>query len=456
MIEFGLKHPRCNLYASMGTGKSSVSLAIIDALLLCGYVNRVLILAPKRVATDVWGQEIEQWATFRHLRYALAVGGKAQRAAAVASGAEIVIVNYDVLPAFCQELERDWPFDMVVSDEVTKLKSLRVSVRTSKKGKEFVVGQGGKQSRAIAKIAHSKIKRWIGLTGSPAPNGIKDVWATTWFVDAGQRLGRSYSAFEGRWFRQFKDADERTRVEPYAHSQEEIQARIKDVCLTIEAKDYFDLPPLLETVIAVNLPPKAMAMYREFEAEMFLEINGSEIEAFNSGAMTNKCRQIASGFAYHEDGQWEHIHDAKIEALRDIVEESNGAPLLISYQFKAEVAAILKAFPQAATLDKPNAIKLFQEGQIAMLLVHAAAAGHGLNFAKNCWTLVDFSTGFNLEHDEQIIERIGPTRQAQGGYNRTVYRYRLVANGTIESHVVRRVKTKASIQQMLKDALKIA
>lgn len=454
MIDFALKHPRCNLYAGVGVGKTSVTLAVIDTLLLCGYVNRVLILAPKRVAVSTWPAEIQQWSSFRHLRYALAVGGKAQRAAAVASGAEIVIVNYDVLDAMVTEFGEHWPFDMVVSDELTKLKSLRVSVRKSKTGKEFIVGQGGKRSRMLAKVAHSKIKRWLGLTGSPAPNGVQDVWATTWFVDAGQRLGRSFSAFTDRWFRQIPKGD-RIEIEPRPGAQEEIQGRIKDCCMTVEAVDYFDLPPLVETTMLLEMPPKAMALYKEFEREMFMELDGVEIEAFNAAAMTMKCRQFAAGALYTENGQWEEVHDIKIEALRDVIEESNGASILVAYQFKSDAARILKAFPKAKQIDDdPQTIIDFNAGRIPLLLGHPASMGHGLSMQHSCWTLVDFNTGFNLEEDEQVLGRICPTRQAQSGYNRTVYRIRLVAKGTIEEYVVKRVKSKDSIQQMLREAMK--
>ena len=464
MIDFALSHLkptgslRCNWFAGMGVGKSSSALRLIDILLTSGYVNRVLILAPKQVAVGTWPDEIRGWQDFRHLRYAVAVGGKKERAAAVVSRTDIVIVNYDVLPAMLKEFGEKWPFDMVVADEVMKLKSLRVTVRTSKLGKEFVVGQGGKQSRSIAKLAHSRIKVWLGLTGSPAPNGLIDTWAPMWFVDAGQRLGRSFSAFKGRWFREFKDKDERTHLEPYEHSQDEIQSRIKDVCMTVEAKDFFDLPPLVESIVRVELPPDAMRMYREFEEEMFLEIAGNEIEAFDAASVTNKCRQIANGAVYTDrEGNWEFIHDAKIDALRDCVEEAAGMPILVAYQFKSDVARILKAFPKAVLVDKdPETIRRWNRGEIQMLLGHPASIGHGLSLQHGGNILVDFSTGFNLEHDEQIIERIGPTRQAQSGYNRAVYRRRIVAAGTIEEYVVKRVKNKASIQQMLRDALKIA
>lgn len=462
MVSFALQHLadndeiRINLWAGMGTGKTSSALEIVASLFLLGYARRVLIVAPKRVAAFTWPSEIDEWANFGHLSYAVAVGGKAERLKAIHGGAQIVMVNFDVLPAFVEECGAHFNFDTVIWDEATRLASLRASTRTSKTGKPFVVMQGGKQARAIAKLAFKHIKHWINLTGSPGGKGLEGVYGMCWPLDAGKRLGRSFSAFDQRFFRTFNDASGNLRREPFAHSQDEIQRLIKDITIVIEAKDFLDLPPLVESVIEVTLPPKAMKLYKQFEDEMFIEIAGNEIEAFNAGSVTNKCRQIANGSVIYDDtGSWELVHDAKIEALRECMDELAGAPVIVAYQYRADIQRILKAFPQAVLIDdNPETLRRFNRGEIAMLLTHPASAGHGISLQNSCCNLIDFSSGWSLEEDEQIIERIGPTRQAQSGYNRTVYRRRLVAKGTIEEQVVRRIRTKAKIQDILREAMK--
>jgi SNF2 family DNA or RNA helicase len=447
---------RVNWWSGMGTGKTGTTLELIATLLLFGHVKRVLIVGPKRVAASTWPDEVAQWANFKHLSCSVAVGGKKERLAAIYSGSDIVTVNFDVLPAFIAECGT-FPFDMVVIDEATRLGSLRAATVTHpKSGKAFVRIGGGKQARAIAKHAFSKVNHWINLTGSPGGKGLEGIYGMTWPLDAGKRLGRSFTAYDQRFFRSFNDADGNLRREPFAHAQEEIQGLIRDITMVVEAKDFMELPPLVETVIKVKLPPAAMKLYKQFENEMFMEIAGNEIEAFNAGAVTNKCRQIANGSCIYDDtGQWELIHDAKIEALRECVEEAAGVPILVSYQYQADVKRILKAFPQAVRIDdNPETLRRFNRGEIEMLLAHPLSAGHGLNLQHACWNLVDFSTGWDFEADEQIVERIGPTRQAQSGYNRTVFRRRLIAAGTIEEVVLKRVKTRDSVQQLLREAMK--
>lgn len=462
MIDFALRHLaefgkiRINLFSGMGTGKTSTVLEIICTLFVLGEVKRVLIVGPKRVASFTWPEEVMSWTSFSHLRYAVAVGGKDARLAAIHGNAPVVMVNVDVLPTFIHECGDKFPFDMVVWDEATRLGSLRAAAMTSKAGKKFVRLAGGKQARALGKVANTTVRHWINLTGSPGGKGLEGLYGMCWPLDFGRRLGRSYSAFEQRFFRSFIDGEGQRKTEPLQNAQENIQALIRDISLVIESKDYFDLPPLVESVVSVELPPAAMALYKKFEKEMFMEIAGNEVEAFNAASLTNKCRQLANGACiYDENGKWEHIHDAKIEALRSCVEETAGVPLLISYQFKADIARIQKAFPDAVLLDDdPETLRRFNRGEINKLLVHPKSAGHGISMHWSCWNLVDFSTGWNFEEDEQLIERIGTTRQAQSGLNRTVYRRRLIARGTIEEAVLRRVHTKMKVQDILKEALK--
>ncbi len=451
-------NPRVNVFAGMGVGKSPATLQAISDLLLFGEVRRVLILAPKRVAQSTWPGEITNFReSFGHMRIAVAVGTDAQRRAAVESDAEIVTINYDVLNWLIENYGDRWPFDMVVADEVSRLKALRVSLQTSKTGKKYLRGQGGTRAKALARVAISRVKRWVGLTGTPAPNGLQDLWPITWFVDSGQRLGSSFTAFSQRWFRPaYGSTHEQQRIEPLPFADEQIRSAIRDVTIAIEAKDHFDLPPLIENTIRIELPPSARKQYKDMERDLFMWIEDHAIEAFNAGAKTQKCLQIASGAAYTDDkGNWAPVHDEKLDALRSVIEEAAGMPVLVAYHFKSDLARILKAFPKAVHLSgDPRIIDRWNRGEIPILVAHPQSAGHGLSLQHGGNIICFYSTSWSLEADAQIIERLGPTRQAQSGYKRPVFLHRIVAAGTIEEVAVARLKTKASVQDALLEAMK--
>lgn len=451
------KH-RSLVLAGMGCGKTPATLSAIDSLLLFGEVKHVLILAPKRVALSTWSGEAAKFENLSHLQIAVAVGTPTERLAAIGRKAQITVCTYDLIEWLVETLGDDWFFDMIVCDEVTRLKSLRVSLQTSKSGKRFLTGQGGVRAKALAKKAlGNKTKRFVGLTGTPAPNGIQDLWPIMFFVDMGQRLGSSFTAFVDRYFQRLPGGDGYSNVKPLPYAQKEVEEKISDVCFTVEAKDHFDLPPLIENIIRVDLPPAARKTYREMEKALFTEIEGQNIEAFNAASKTIKCLQIASGAAYLDDeGNWATVHDEKLDALESIVEEANGMPILVGYQFKSDLARILKRFKKAQALgNKPSQIDAWNRGEIPMLVVHPASAGHGLSLQHGSNILVYFSTGWSLETDAQLQERLGPTRQAQSGYKRPVYVHRIVAKDTLEEVVVERLKTKASVQDALVQAMKM-
>lgn len=453
-----LEKNRNLVLAGMGCGKTPATLSAIDSLLLFGEVRNVLILAPKRVAISTWSGEAKKFENLSHLDIAVVVGSPTERKVALARRAQITVCTYDLIEWLISELGDDWFFDMIVCDEVTRLKSLRVSLQTSKSGKRFLTGQGGVRAKALVKKALSHTtKRFVGLTGTPAPNGIQDLWAIMFFVDMGQRLGSSFTAFLDRYFQRVPGGDGYTNVKPLPYAQKQVEEKISDVCFTVEAKDHFDLPPLIENIILVDLPPAARKTYREMEKKLFTEIDGHEIEAFNAASKTIKCLQIASGAAYTDDeGSWAEVHDAKLEALESVVEEANGMPILVGYQFKSDLARILKRFKKAQPLgNKPEQIEAWNRGEIQMLVVHPASAGHGLSLQHGSNILVYFSTGWSLETDAQLQERLGPTRQAQSGYNRPVFVHRIVGKDTLEEAVVERLKSKASVQDALMKAMKM-
>lgn len=458
--EFATSRDRCNLWSGMGTGKTSVTATALKGLAEVEDPFPALVLAPLRVANSTWPDEFVKWQHLNGVSIRSAAGGRGPMREALKNLADVTTINYDNVIELVSEFgargER-WPFRTVVADESTRLKSFRTK-------------QGGKRAQALSRIAH-RCNRWLNLTGTPAPNGYQDLWGQQWFIDGGLRLGYTYSGFEDRWFayRKKKDAfsgkvDLVMEIREWA--QEQINALLADCTMTIRAGDYFDLPALIENVIEVELPPTAARHYRELEREFFTRLaDGTEIEAFNAGAKSQKCLQAAAGALYKDPSaegeedqrarEWVEIHDAKIDALRSILEEAAGMPVLVAYHFKSDLARLKRAFPQGRELDKnPLTVTEWNRGNVPLLFAHPQSAGHGLNLQDGGNILVYFTSWWNLEYDEQILERIGPTRQAQSGHNRPVYVHRIVAKGTLDRVVLRRLQTKASVQSVLLDAMK--
>jgi SNF2 family DNA or RNA helicase len=459
ITRFILENPRCNIFARMGSGKTPATLEAVAILKLFDRNRRTLVMGPKRVAQSVWIEEIEKFkASFGHLSIAAAVGTEAQRIKAVKSDPDILCCNYESMEWLIDGFGDAWPFDVVAADESAMLKGLRIGMRVSSKGKEYLQGQGSKRAHAISKIAH-KVRRWINLNGSPAPNGIVDLWGPQWFVDGGVRLGRSFSAFEQRFFRTHRNADGYTQWVPLAHAQKEIEDLIRPVSITIDPRESLGAKELNEHIVYVDLPPKARKLYDAMEKDLFAELRaGVNVEAFSAGSKTNKCLQLANGAVFYDTEMrlWEETHDAKLDALKSVVSEANGEPIMVRYCFTPDRDRILKAFPRFKTLDHPDALADFKAGKLPGIVLHAKSAGHGLSLQANCRYLCDYSSHYNLGEDEQIIERIGPTRQAQIGSDREVYRIRLIARNTIEEHsVIPRIREKMSVQDSLLKAMMI-
>lgn len=457
---FALNHNRANIFASPGMGKTGASYSIFDAKRMVGEAQRALVLAPKRVALSAWPRERDKWAeSFGHLKVAAAIGTPDQRLAAMRSNPDILTINYDNLEWLIEQYGDQWPFDTVFADESTRLKGLRVSMQTSSTGKAFIQGQGSSRAKALSKVAHSKVRNWYNLTGSPAPNGVVDLWGQQWFIDGGRRLGNSFTAFSNRWFRAVPGSDGYSQIEPLPFAQREVEQLVAQTSITVDARDWFPLEDVIERHVLIDLPPTARRQYDEMEREFFAEVGEHEIEVFTAGSKAQKCLQMASGTVIYDSDErlWTKVHDEKLDALRSLVEETNGENLLVAYQYKADLARILKAFPKARYLDdNPQTEADWNAGKIRMLVCHPQSAGHGLSLQDGGRILVDFSSNYNLEYDEQVIERIGPTRQFQSGYKRSVFRYRIVARDTIEQHsVIPRLKMKIGVQESIKNAMKM-
>lgn len=453
-IDHMIKHRRCGFWAGMGMGKTATVLTALDTLNLVEDVFPALVLAPLRVAQSTWPDEPAKWNHLKHLRVSAVLGGEgdgaetlAHRMAALRTPADIYTINYEQIPWLVGLYGKKWPFKTIVSDESTKLKNHRMK-------------QGGKRTQNLAAVAHKYSARFIELTGTPSPNGLKDLWGQIWFLDQGERLGRTYDTFKQRWFqRSFTGYG----MDPLHFAQAEIEEKLQDICVSVNPKDYFNVDDPIEVPVYIDLPPAARKLYNDMERNMFMEIQRlgvderAEVEAFNAASRTGKCLQLVNGAAYinGSNKEWEEVHTEKIKALESIVEEAAGAPLLVAYHFKSDLARLLEAFPQGRHLDKKaQTVRDWCEGRIPILFAHPASAGHGLNLQDGGHHLVFFGHNWNLEEYEQIIERIGPVRQFQSGHDRNVFIYHIIARRTVEEDVMERIKTKASVQQILLEAMK--
>ena len=443
---------RVAIWAGMGMGKTVSTLAALRYLSYFSLtpVFPVLVIAPLRVAVSTWPDEVRKWSLFADLKVATITGNENARVSALNTRADIYTVNYDNiqwLTDWFKATGKDWPFATVVADESTRLKGFRLR-------------QGTKRARALASVACRVGTRFIELTGTPAPNGLLDLWGQMYFIDKGERLGRTYSGYQERYFRPVSVGADARAVKwiPYSWSQRMIEAKLADICLSLKAEDYFPIEQPIKETIYVNLPPKAKTIYKKLERDMFADLgDGNTVEAVNAAAKTMKCLQAANGAVYVDgkEGEYKVIHDEKIEALRSIIEEAAGAPILVAYNFKSDLDRIRRAFSNARVLDKnPQTIRDWNEGKIPLLLAHPASAGHGLNLQDGGNILVVFGHDWNLEYYQQIIERIGPTRQAQAGHPRAVFIYHIVARGTVDEIVMQRRETKREVQDLLLEAMK--
>lgn len=439
MREHMLRYPRCAVWADMGLGKTAAALSVLHDLDLVE-AGPALVVAPKHVALSVWPGEVEKFDIFKDMRITPILGTAAQRRAVLdAKRADIYTINYENLPWLIEECNarKRWPFTKVIADESTQLKSFRLR-------------GGGKRAKAISKAAHTCVKHWINLTGTPSPNGLLDQWGQMWFIDQGKRLGRTFTAFKARWF----ETNLYSRVTtPRPGALEGITNALGNVCLAVRAEDWFPVEKPIFNTIYVDLPDRAFDIYKKMENTMYADLaDGGSVEAFSAVAKTIKCLQMANGAVYTGGGSkvWSEVHDVKLQALASLVAESGGAPLLVAYHFKSDLARILKAFPQARHFDaKPDTLDAWNRGEIPLLVVHPASAGHGLNMQDGGHRLVFFGHWWALEAYLQMVERIGPVRQKQSGYNRPVFVYNIVARGTLDEAVLERRDSKRDVQDSL-------
>ena len=441
IIDHILRNPRCAVWAEPGMGKTGATLTALEAMRLYDD-SPALVLAPLRVAEHTWPDEVHKWAQFRDMRVSAIVGNPRQRIAALNTPADIYTTNFENVPWLVDTLGGGWPFRKIVADESTKLKSFRLR-------------QGGKRAQSLARVAHEYADVFIELTGTPCSNSLIDLWGQVWFVDRGLRLGRTFGAFRDRWFRQHPSG---FGYEALPNAQREIEALLRDVCIAIRAEDWFDISAPIVNNIYVDMPAAARKVYEDMEKEMFAMLEtGHELEAFNAASRTIKCLQLANGAVYTDDkrADFQGLHDVKLQALDEIVEEANGMPVLVAYHFKSDLARLKKHFPKGRELDKnPKTLTDWNKGKIPLMFAHPQSAGHGLNLQDGGNILVFFAHWWNLEERLQVIERIGPTRQLQAGHDRPVWIHNIIARKTVDELVIERVNTKREVQDILMGAMR--
>lgn len=440
--------PRCAVWAGMGLGKSVATLTALDMLYLAGETHPTLIVAPLRVAKRTWPTDARKWNHLRHINVMPLVGSEEERRLALKFDASVYTVNIENIEWLVNHWGKRWPYRTVVSDEATRLKGFRLK-------------QGTARARALASITHTHVKRFIELTGTPAPNGLANLWGQIWFLDAGRRLGISYKAFRERWFQRSFDG---YSVDPLPYADVEIQDKLRDICISINAKDYFDLAEPIVNDIFVDLPPKARVHYNEMEKDMFTQIAEREVEAFAAAARTQKCLQLASGSVWvnpdplvpDEKKQWRATHDEKLDALESCVENANGMPQIVSYEFVPEARRIVERFgDEVALLATDAGWNKFMKGKTAIGLAHPKSLGHGTDGLQDVTNIVThFSHNWDEELYSQINERAGPVRQMQSGHDRPMFINRIIARNTVDELVIARRVTKRTVQQTLMDAMK--
>lgn len=445
--KFLLETKRANLWAKPGMGKTSTVYSVLDTLKLAssGFFP-VLVIAPLRVAEFVWPGEQRKWLDFEGLRVATILGDVgAREEALLRSGCDVFVINYDNLQWLVERLGGRWPFRIIVADESTKLKKFRGYIDKIT-GKVRSNGKGGKRAAALATIAQNT-GRWMNLTGTPAANGLLDLWGPQWFVDFGQRLGGTFGDYKRRFFM----TDPYTGIiSPQLGSEKLIQSLIADCTMALRPEDWMDIQKPFTHVIEVAMPEEARKQYRRMEKDYFIELgNGAQIEAQIAIVKSIKLLQLAVGAIYDAEKHVHHIHDAKLDALESVVNECGGENLLVGYYFKFDVDRIKSRFPHAREIKTQKDVDDWNAGRISMGLAHPASLGHGQNLQDGGRIVVFYSHTWDLELRLQFIERVGPTRQAQAGYKRAVLIYDLMTRGTIEREVLIRHEKKLSVQEAL-------
>ena len=430
--DFIVSHKISAVLLEMGLGKSVISLSAINELMLDYFdVSRTLVIAPLRVANNTWPDEIEKWDHLKYLSYSVVTGSEKERLDALNKLAHIYIINRENVDWLITKSGFKWFFDMVVIDELSSFKSYQA-----------------KRFKSLLKV-RPKVKRIVGLTGTPSSNGLMDLWAEFRLLDMGERLGRYITHYRQNFF----IPDKRNQqiifsYKPKDGADKQIYSLISDITISMKSKDFLKMPKCILNEVEVYLSEKERNLYDSLKADMVLKLEDEEIDAVNAAALSNKLLQMASGAVYNDDKESIHIHDRKIDALEDLIEGANGKPVLIAYWYKSDLKRIKDKF-DVKELKTSEDFKEWNQGKIPVAIIHPASAGHGLNLQAGGSTLIWFSLTWSLELYEQTNARL--YRQGQ---KETVVIHHILAKGTIDEDVMIALENKNKTQAALIDAVK--
>ncbi len=429
--------PRCGLFLDMGLGKTVITLTAIEDLMYNSFeIEKVLVIAPLRVAEDTWSRECDKWEHLKHLKIAKVLGTPEQRRKALfLTEADIYIINRENVVWLTNELSgigNGWDFDMVVIDELSSFKS--------PKAQRF---------RALRKYI-SRSKRVIGLTGTPAPNGLIDLWSQMYLIDGGERLGKTVTGYRERYF--VPNQRNQTTVfnyKPKPETEQAIMSKLSDICISMKAEDWLTMPERIDDVVRVRLSEKEQAQYDKFEHDSYMEFKEGEVTAVTSASLVNKLLQYSNGAVYMQNGEYAVTNDKKLDALEEIVDTANGKPILCFYSYRHDLERIKKKFKFARKLNNSEDIEQWNNGNIPLLLAHPAGAGHGLNLQSGGNIIVWYGLTWSLELYQQANARL--YRQGQ---KETVIIHHLITENTCDERVLDSLQGKADVQNDLLESLK--
>lgn len=432
-----LATPALGLFLDMGLGKTVITLTAVNDLKYNQFaINKVLVIAPKKVAESTWAKEAAKWDHLQLLRISTVLGSETKRIRALNTPADIYVINRENIPWLVEYYRNAWPFDMVIVDEFSSFKNHQA-----------------KRFKALSWV-RPHIKRIVGLTGTPAPNGLQDLWAQVYLLDGGERLGKKITGFRERYFE--PDQRNRDRVFTYVPkigADEVIQNLIGDICVSMKAEDYLELPDIMYNTVPVVLDSKAEKAYKKLETEMLLQVDESTIDAGSAAVLTNKLLQLCNGAVYDEDRNIVNIHDCKIEAFMELIEGLNGKPALVFYNFQHDKERLMKALAKTGLrvreLKTPQDETDWNNRQIDILLAHPASAAYGLNLQQGGNHVIWFGLNWSLELYQQANKRLH--RQGQ---TEKVIIHHLTVTGGVDEDVVAALEDKTSTQDQLMSALK--
>lgn len=437
-IEFIKEHPVAAILLDMGMGKSSITLTAIFELMYDSFeVSKVLVIAPLRVARNTWSDEIKKWDHLQGLRYSIAVGTAAERLAALKADADIYIINRENMPWLIEQSGMPFDYDMVVIDELSSFKNWQA-----------------KRFKALMKV-RPRIKRIVGLTGTPSSNGLMDLFAEFKVLDMGERLGRFISQYRLNYFK--PDRVNGPIVYSYRllpGAEDRIYDKISDITISMKGTDYLEMPELISTEYKVYLDEAEQQKYQELKDELVLQLPDKEITASNAAALSGKLSQMANGAIYDEDHEVIAFHERKLDALEDLIEAANGKPILVAYWFKHDLTRITERLSRLGVnyqrLDTDASIRAWNEQRLQVGLIHPASAGHGLNLQSGGNVIVWFGLTWSLELYQQTVARLWRQGQTSG----MVSVIHIVTEGTVDQRILRALEAKDNMQAALIDAVK--